>query len=66
MKKEDKTNYLNEYGLLEFNHISNGNKLRRAYYWKDRALILDSNNRILEDLKFSDVDLTNWIIIKPK
>ena len=55
---------LNEYGLLMFENKNNPEKtLKRAYRWVDRALIT-INNEIIEDVKFSEINLDEWIPIR--
>lgn len=60
---QTKDTFENKFGLLIFKHRTNPKlKLRRAYHWVDRALIL-KGNEVVKTVKFSDVDLNNWIPI---
>ena len=57
--------WFNEHGELLLYNINTRQSARRAYSWVDRVLILE-HNTIVKDMKFSELDLTDWYMLKPK
>ena len=67
--EEDKTNWLNDYGQLEWRLKTNAKILTsRAYYWVNRVILLDETEgrRVIGTTKISDMELDKWEPVKPE
>lgn len=57
-KDDDMKFWQDKYGLRTWNNFDHHGRIigiaQRSYYWCDRVLIMDSDRKILQELRFSD------------
>lgn len=63
VKEENKSDWLDKYGLLVYKHKTNKRLfLQRTYYWVDRIHLIDETEgrQIIDEYKWSTYDTSAW------